>query len=77
MVLRQIKRAGAMCSNGAKSCFHLISHTQAAVSMQHVGAPREALNCLFTTLQEAVQYVRTGYGDSKGFYGPYLWYWAG
>jgi hypothetical protein len=33
-ILCQLKRAGAICSNNAKSCYDLIGHTQAANSMQ-------------------------------------------
>jgi hypothetical protein len=33
-ILRQLKRAGTICSNDAKSCYDLIGHTQAAMSMQ-------------------------------------------
>jgi len=69
-ILRQLKRAGAICSNDAKSCYDLIGHTQAALSMQRVGVPKNIINCLFTTLQEA---VRTGFGDSKSSYGGKVW----
>jgi hypothetical protein len=71
--LQQLKRAGANCSNNAKSCYDLIGHTQAAISMQHVGVSKNIINCLFTTLQEAIYKVRTGCGDSKAFYGGPVW----
>jgi hypothetical protein len=41
--------------------------------MQRVGVPKNFINCLFTTLQEAVHQVRTGYGDSKKHYGGKVW----
>jgi len=72
-VLRQLKRSGAICSNDAKSCYDLIGHTQAALSMQRVGVPKHIINCLFTTLQEAVHQVRKGFGDSRTYYGGKLW----
>ena len=72
-ILQQLKRAGAICSNDAKSCYDLIGHTQASLSMQRVGVPKSIINCLFTTLQEAVHQVRTGFGDSKSFYGGKTW----
>ena len=72
-ILRQLKRAGAICSNDAKSCYDLIGHTQASLSMQRVGVPKNIINCLFTTLQEAVHTVRTGFGDSKSSYGGKVW----
>jgi len=72
-ILRQLKRAGAICSNDAKSCYDLIGHTQASLSMQQVGVPKNIINCLFTTLQEAIHKVRTGFGDSKAHYGGSVW----
>jgi len=72
-ILRQLKWAGAICSNDAKSCYDLIGHTQAALSMRRVGVPKNIINCLFTTLQEAVHKVRTGFGDSKAHYGGKVW----
>jgi len=72
-ILRQLKRSRAICSNDAKSCYDLIGHTQASLSMQRVGVPKNIINCLFTTLQEAVHTVRTGFGDSKASYGGKVW----
>jgi hypothetical protein len=72
-ILRQMKRAGAVCSNDAKLCYDLIGHTQAALSMQRVSVPKSIINCLFTTLQDAIHKVRTGFGDSKEYYGGSVW----
>jgi len=72
-ILRQMKRAGAVSSNDAKSCYDLIDHTQAALSMQRVGVPKSIINCLFTTLQDAIHKLRTGFGDSKEYYGGSVW----
>jgi hypothetical protein len=72
-ILRQLKRAGAICFNNAKSCYDLIGHTQAAMSMQRVEVPKNIINCLFTTLQEAIHRVRTGFRDSKDHYGGRVW----
>jgi hypothetical protein len=35
--------------------------------------PKEAVNCLFTTLQNAIHYVRTAYGDLTLAYGVSGW----
>jgi len=72
-ILWQLKRPGAVCSNDAKSCYDLIGHTPASLSMQRVGVPKKVVDCLFTTLQEAVHQVRTGYGDAVATYGGELW----
>jgi hypothetical protein len=62
-------KPGAKCSNDAKSCYNLIGHAHASTAMQCQGVPQAAVDCLFTTLQEATHQVRTGYGDSVEFYG--------
>jgi hypothetical protein len=72
-ILHQTKRAGAICSDNAKSCYDLIGHTQAALSMQRVRVPKNIVLCLFTTLQEEVHRVRTGFGDSQASYGGPVW----
>jgi hypothetical protein len=72
-VLQQLKRPGAICSNGAKSCYYLIGHTQASMAMQRNGVAKSVVDCLFTTLQHATHKVRTGYGDSAIYYGGSCW----
>jgi hypothetical protein len=72
-IMQQMKLSGAICSNDARSCYDLIGHTQAAVSMQRVGVPKSVIKCLFPTLQNAIHRVRTGYGDSSASYGGDVW----
>jgi hypothetical protein len=38
-LMRQLKQPGAICSNDAKSCYDLIGHTPASLSMQRLGVP--------------------------------------
>jgi hypothetical protein len=47
--------------------------TQASLSMQRVGVPKTIIKCLFTTLQEAIHKVQTGFGDSKSHCGGKVW----
>jgi hypothetical protein len=61
--MRQLKRTEAVCSNDVKSCYDLIGHAQASLAMQRMGIPISLVDCLFTTLQEAIHRVRIGYGD--------------
>ncbi len=72
-LLRQLKRPGAICSNDARSCYDLIGHSQASIAMQRNGVPKNVVDCLFTTLQNATHKVRTGYGDSSISYGGPNW----
>jgi hypothetical protein len=37
--------------------------------MQWNGVPKSAIDCLFSTLQNAIHQVRMGYGDSTSHYG--------
>ncbi len=67
-LLQQLKRPGALCCNDAKSCYDLIGHSQASLSMQRVGVPKAAVDCMFSTLQLAKHYVHTGLGDSIRYY---------
>ncbi len=60
---------GAICSSDARSCYDLIGHAQALMAMQRNGVPRLAVDCLFSTLQNAYDQVRTGYGDYSSRYG--------
>lgn len=53
----------------AKSCYDLIGHTQSSLTMQRLGVPKAAVDCLYTTLQNAAQQVHVGYGDSESYYG--------
>ncbi len=72
-LFRQLRRTGAICSNDARSCYDLIGHSQASIAMQRNGVPRSAVDCLFSTLQNAKHQVRTGYGDSSKSYGGDAW----
>jgi hypothetical protein len=72
-IFRQAKRTGAVCSNDAKACYDLIGHTPASICMQWQGAPKTAVKCIFTTLQEAIHRVRTAFGDSDLSYGGSGW----
>jgi hypothetical protein len=72
-LMRQLKCRGAMCSNDAKSCYDLIGHTQASLAMQRMGIPQASVDCMVTTLQEAIHRERTGYGGSSCYYGGKVW----
>jgi hypothetical protein len=72
-LLRQLKQLGAICSNDTRSCYDLIGHSQASIAMQRNGVPCAAVDCLFTTLQEARHQVRMDYGDSYLSYSGSNW----
>jgi hypothetical protein len=68
-LLRQLKQSGAICSNDAKTCYDLIGHTPASLSMQRLGVPQSFVVCMLETLQNMDHQVRTAYGDSDLAYG--------
>ncbi len=63
-LLRQLKQSGAICSNDAKSCYDLITHTPASLSMQGFGVTKSFIVCMLETLQNTNHQVWTAYGDS-------------
>ena len=72
-ILRQMKSAGAMVSNDAKSCYDRIIHAIASICLRRVGVPLPPIICMFSTLQNLEHCIRTAYGDSKLAYGGILW----
>jgi hypothetical protein len=64
-IMRQMKIAGSICSNDAKSCYDRILHLVTSLCLKRLGLPEGAIVCMFTTLQNLEHTVRTVYGDSK------------
>jgi hypothetical protein len=50
-LMRQMKTAGALCSNDAKSCYNRILHSVASLCLKWLGLPERAIICMFSTLQ--------------------------
>jgi hypothetical protein len=72
-LFRQLCHPGAVCSNDAKSCYDLIRNSMASLAMQRMGVTSQAVDCMFTTIQEAAHLVRPGFGDSESTYGGKAW----
>ena len=69
-LLRQTRRAGALCANDAKSCYDRIVHNIATLCMRRLGMPKNPIHSMFATLQSASHKIRTAYGVSDKTYGP-------
>lgn len=67
-ILRQKRLAGAICANGAKSCYDRIVHNIAAICMMRAGAPREAVWSMFKMLKNSVHHIKTAFGVSNVSY---------
>ena len=68
-ILRQQRKSGFLCSNDALQCYDRIVHSVAMLCMMSRGADPVALRSLFSTLQNAVHCVMTGFGPSEPMYG--------
>ena len=66
---RLVKRPLGMCSCDLKSCYDRVVHSAASLALQNIGVPKEALQCMFGTIQNLVHKVRTAYGMSKETFG--------
>ena len=67
-LFRQKRLNGALLCNDAKSCYDRIVHSVAILCMRRAGIPKEALHCMFSTIQNLIHNVRTIYGDSVLFF---------
>ena len=72
-LLRLERRNGVDTAVDLRSCYDLIVHSAASLSMQRQGVPAPAVVCMFTTLQNMVHTVRTAFGESTQTFGGELW----
>jgi hypothetical protein len=72
-LMHQMKMAGALCSNDAKSCYDRILHSIASLCLQCLGLLEGAIVCMFSTLQNLEHTVRMVYRDSNQSYGSNMW----
>jgi hypothetical protein len=73
-ILRQERRAAVDVAVDLRSCYDLVVHAIASLSIQRQGMPEQPIVCMFTTLQNMVHTVRTAYGESENSFGSQqLW----
>jgi hypothetical protein len=63
-IMRQSRRAGALCSNDAKSCFDRVVHSIAMLAYRRLGVAVPPVKCMLETIQNMKHHIRTNYGDS-------------
>ena len=68
-LLRQLRQAGALCSNDAKSCYDRIVHCIAAIALRRLGMAAAPIQSMLVTLQKAKHHVSTAFGISATSYG--------
>ena len=62
-LLRQQRQPGAMCSNGAISCFDHVVHSIASLVYQQLGIPLPPVSTMLKTVQSMRYHIRSSYGD--------------
>jgi hypothetical protein len=67
-LLRQTRRAGALCANDAKSCFDRVVHNIASLAMRCMGVMVNPIKSMFATLQAASHKICTAFGVSDKTY---------
>ena len=68
-LLRQLRQAGALCSNDAKSCYDRIVHCIVAIALRRLGMAAAPVKSMLATLQKAKHHVSTAFGISAKTYG--------
>ena len=71
-IIRQSQCTAGMGLIDAAQCYDSIAHAMASLIFQAFGVPEEAVDSMLTTIQEMKYFLRTAYGDSKGFAGSTL-----
>ena len=68
-IARQLRRPAGLASVDADNCYDRIAHPMASMIFQAFGVPTPAIKSQLSTIQRMKFFLRTGYGDSKGFAG--------
>ena len=63
-LMRQLKKAGLLCSNDAKSCYDRILHSIAALAYKRIGITTQPIDCMLTCIQDMNHHIRTSFGLS-------------
>jgi hypothetical protein len=72
-ILRQERRSAVDTAVDLASCYDLVVHSIASLSIQRQGVPEQPIVCMFTTLQNMEHTVRTAAGESMASFGGKLW----
>ena len=68
-----MKKAIAVCSDDARSCYDRIVHVAAYLALRRLGIPKPMIISMLHTIQMMKYSVRTSFGDSKETYGGSEW----
>ena len=68
-IIRQSRCAAAVSSIDAANCYDSVAHAIVSLCFQAFGVPVNAVESMLTTIQNMKYFLRTAFGDSKGFRG--------
>jgi len=71
--IRNTRQPAALCSNNAKSCYDWIVLLIAALCMCRLGAPKQSVLSMLTTIKDMRHHTRTVHGDSTRFASRQTW----
>ena len=72
-LMRQKRHPATDTAVDLKSCYDLVAHAPASISMQRQHLQEPPIVCMMTTLQNMVHTVRTAFGDSERSFGGELY----
>ena len=61
--------SAAICAEDLRSCYDLIAHAPATLSMRSQGAPAPPIHSMFSSLQNMVHHCQTSFGVSEATFG--------
>ena len=67
-IIRQNRRPGALCSNGAKSCYNRVLHSITMLAFRRLGFPVPPVECMLRSIQQMKHYIRTTFGNSHTYF---------
>ena len=70
-IVRACRRPAGLASVDADNCYDRIAHPMLSMILQAFGVPTNAVKSMLSTIQDMKFFLRTGYGDSKGYVGGY------
>ena len=68
-IVRQLRIPASLSSVDAANCYNRIAYAIALIVFQSFGVPKGVVTSMLSAIEEMKFFLRTAYGDSKGFAG--------
>ena len=67
-IVRACRRPAGLASVDADNCYDRIAHPMLSMILQAFDVPTNAVKSMLSTIQDMKFFLRTGYGDSEGYW---------